>query len=869
MYCFTSVTSHKYGDAPRASKRRSGKARDRVRTPVVLRGSGTQPVWMQRRSNASVFMRRGTRKGGAFTVALMLLLAASVLAPSCGKVQEEEKEPYPVAALIAQAGGDMSIRTVGRDCWLSGDAGVSLFSGDTVNTGPDSGLTLILLDGTILYFGGGADFNLVTGHEGGDDVEITRGELWLESGKESKPPALITPAVTVTCSRSAENEFGITVEPGGATTVDVAGGSATVCGGAGTVTVEEGETSICGPGEAPSKEKAPEGVGSGAGGFPSFVDMLTDPYFSDEAARDNTESEAMARIDVAPLDAWAHLNLGRALLDADRVDEAGKEFEAALSLDPQFTQAYSGIGKLELMKDNWSQAMDAYSSARRADRLSLEAVFGMGQSALGEGDLGEAEKWYKEALNIEQEDDSTWVALGTVKFLKHDLEAALDDWKKAVSIDPLNTRAYAPMAYLYSIEQEADLAESYFEKALEVDPGDCQAWNSLGIQYVRQGLLEKAADCFRNQQEAGGKSTGYQNLGVVDRTRGEKHKALGNWEKARDLTPDRLSVSINLGEVHLTLGEDQQALELFTRAVQIDPGYWYPHQWLAMTYLAGGLFAEAQSESRESISLNPLDWASHVISGLALAGQSGQDTGESAAELEKGRELAGEELSPFGHALIGMSYQCEGEYTRALEQYRLAAELAPRESVYRRYSGDALLAADKEEEALEEYRKAIELNAADIEARLSVARILISRGDSADAALELERALEQEDDPALRCMLARCLLEEGNADGALEELESAMLIPGIPVDTVTEVLVLRGIAYDRQEEFEAAIAEYTRAVAENPARGDAWFYLAGDLERAGRVAEARDAYTRALELCSGNEQWREFATQSAEKLNQI
>jgi len=86
-----SASFHEYGSAPRASKRRSGKARDRdvlleyfegaergrcgcsgvrmpaypwsgalMRTSVVLRGSPTQPVWMQRRSNASVSMERGT-----------------------------------------------------------------------------------------------------------------------------------------------------------------------------------------------------------------------------------------------------------------------------------------------------------------------------------------------------------------------------------------------------------------------------------------------------------------------------------------------------------------------------------------------------------------------------------------------------------------------------------------------------------------------------------------------------------------------------------------------------------------------------------------------------------------------------------------
>ena len=35
---------------------------------VVLRGSETRPEWMQRRSNASVFMERGTKGEGAWDV---------------------------------------------------------------------------------------------------------------------------------------------------------------------------------------------------------------------------------------------------------------------------------------------------------------------------------------------------------------------------------------------------------------------------------------------------------------------------------------------------------------------------------------------------------------------------------------------------------------------------------------------------------------------------------------------------------------------------------------------------------------------------------------------------------------------------------
>ena len=56
----TSTPLHKYGVAPRALMRHTRKARDRGVLGEYVAGSGTQRVGMQRRSNASVFMKRGT-----------------------------------------------------------------------------------------------------------------------------------------------------------------------------------------------------------------------------------------------------------------------------------------------------------------------------------------------------------------------------------------------------------------------------------------------------------------------------------------------------------------------------------------------------------------------------------------------------------------------------------------------------------------------------------------------------------------------------------------------------------------------------------------------------------------------------------------
>ena len=181
-----------------------------------------------------------------------------------------------------------------------------------------------------------------------------------------------------------------------------------------------------------------------------------------------------------------------------------------------------------------------------------------------------------------------------------------------------------------------------------------------------------------------------------------------------------------------------------------------------------------------------------------------------------------------------------------------------------------MAALDRTKEALEEYDKAVQLDPADSEARMDKARLLQSVGQLEAASKELERAIEKNpNDVEVRALLAEYLLQDGDSEGAMFQVEAAVSAPAPSPDVLAGILVVRGNLRDRKEEFAVAIDDYTLAVGSDPTRGDAWFYLAGDLERTGRVAEARDAYRRALELCRAREEWKKFYEESASKLNQL
>ena len=572
---------------------------------------------------------------------MAVALAAAGLA-SCGKPEKKQKKTFPVMAVAAQAQGETDVSLAGSDCWLSVGPGMSLFDGDTAWTGGGSSLFLMYVDGPEVAVGENASFRLVARESGASRIELSRGEVWLE-GPGGDFPTLGTPAAAVASDiQTSSVSLGVKVEPGGATTVMVASGSAKVENGAGKATVMAGNKSTCKPGTAPEMPVAmgSEGTTGAATGLPYFVNLQLDPFFRNKATRDAAEDDARDKISVAPTEPWPFLNLGRALLDAGNNTEARAQFEQALALDPQFAQAYAGLGKIDLIEGKWKEAADAYASARRADPQSMEAVFGLAQAALGSGNLREAEKWYKENLKLESDATGPLVGLAIVDLLRMDLDTAKDNLDRAARADPANTRAHTVMAIVLSLRKDLDGTRGQLKKALGVDPNDFRAYDSLGAVAMRLGLMDEASEAYQRLVDSGDprtESEGYQNLGVVKQTGGDIRGALKDWVKAHDLAGDRVPVLIDMGQADLALGHNDASVTALTQAVSLDPDNWYTHEWLSRAYFTSGAYQAAASESAAALMLNPSAWISHLVLGLSLTATG--DSAGAALELDRGRGL--------------------------------------------------------------------------------------------------------------------------------------------------------------------------------------------------------------------------------------
>ncbi len=577
--------------------------------------------------------------------ALLLALALSAAA-GCGKPRSRESNTsYPVVAVVAQAQMGVEIRLSGYDCWMPGESSMPLMDGDSVWVPPGPGAFLLFGSGARMSLAGGTYISFLS--QGGKRwLSLHVGEAVLD-GIGQGGPGLRTPAAAVEVSpgKTIGGSLSVRVAPGGATTVTVASGSARVQNDAGGVTVPAGSTASCEAGGAPA---APQPAASmmtslSSAGFPYFVYLQVEKYFSNEATRDRAEDDARSKLEATEEDAWSHVNLGRALLDAGDLSGARAQFERALSLDTQFSQAFAGLGKVAVMEGRWAEAQGAYASARRADPMSLEAVFGLGQAALGAGDLREAEKWFKETLDLDPEGTNPLTGLAIIDLIRQEPNKAISGLKQAASSDPTRTKAYPVLAIAYSMRGDLYSARESLVNAVEIDPDDYRARAGLAAMRARLGDMVAAGAAFKDltgSDESGWKAAGYQGMGVLEQLEGSPGAALDDWNKSRELVPGLAPVDIDAGQARLLLEDYDAAIDDFEKAVAADPAFWLAHEWLARAYLARKTYPQATTEAQAAVTLNPAAWVSRMVLARSL---------ESSAPEESRRELAeARRLMPTG-----------------------------------------------------------------------------------------------------------------------------------------------------------------------------------------------------------------------------
>ncbi len=217
------------------------------------------------------------------------------------------------------------------------------------------------------------------------------------------------------------------------------------------------------------------------------------PRSSEDARTVLQEALMRRRLKKYPSDFTAHFNLGAALQQKGKIQEAVVHFRRALQANPQSYLAHTNLGAALQGLGQSEQAISHYLQALRIKPDYVNARYNLGNLLLRGGRIEEAINHFREALRARPDDAGAHNSLGSALGMQGKLAEAAAHFEQAARLDPDSADAHANLAYALATQGDSQRAIFHYEQALRLNPDNADAHNGLGVLLINQGKLREAA----------------------------------------------------------------------------------------------------------------------------------------------------------------------------------------------------------------------------------------------------------------------------------------------------------------------------------------------------------------------------------------
>ena len=209
------------------------------------------------------------------------------------------------------------------------------------------------------------------------------------------------------------------------------------------------------------------------------------------------EAQARHTLTKEPDDYASHNNLGNALLELGRVDEAVGHLRQATRIRPDLDDAHYNLGVALAGQGRQRDALECYREALRINPVFAPAENNLGNALLALGHADEAIAHYRAALRLQPDFRLAHYNLGNAYLDRDRLPEAIASYREALRIDPAIAMTYNNLAVALQTDGQHDEALKLFRRALEVDAELADAHRNLGVVLAGRGRTDEAIVHFR------------------------------------------------------------------------------------------------------------------------------------------------------------------------------------------------------------------------------------------------------------------------------------------------------------------------------------------------------------------------------------
>jgi protein O-mannosyl-transferase len=146
---------------------------------------------------------------------------------------------------------------------------------------------------------------------------------------------------------------------------------------------------------------------------------------------------------VRPAFAAAHTNLGIALLAQQHPEEAANEFRRALAIDPNDLETHNSLGIALRQEGRMDEALEEYRTALKLRADDSATNFNLANALLQAGRVEEAIGQYQRTLKLGQDFADAHNNLGNAFWRAGRIKEAIAEYRRALELEPEHARARA------------------------------------------------------------------------------------------------------------------------------------------------------------------------------------------------------------------------------------------------------------------------------------------------------------------------------------------------------------------------------------------------------------------------------------------
>jgi tetratricopeptide (TPR) repeat protein len=252
-------------------------------------------------------------------------------------------------------------------------------------------------------------------------------------------------------------------------------------------------------------------------------------------------------------------NLGTALHESGRLDEAVARYEKAVGLEPDYAPAYNNLGVTLRAQGKVDAAIAAYERGLRLDADYPDLHYNLANALLSQNRADEAAAHLNRSLAGEPDSAANHNNLGTALAARGQFAQAVSEFRAAIALEPSSVLAHRNLGHALASMGRGAEALAAFQRAVELAPTDAEANYDLGSHLLEAGRHADAAARFRAALATAPRSPQtLNNLGIALASQGQLREALALFEQALAIDPMFADAQRNLATARAALSPPQR-----------------------------------------------------------------------------------------------------------------------------------------------------------------------------------------------------------------------------------------------------------------------------------------------------------------------